>query len=99
MEDKIYYVYKFTGNPDPVSTCNKLKRIFGDGYVFDEAYPDAGKMTREEIRELFTNEIRNGGFTKVIVDTSLGIGRFMSEEIALAESFGIAVEKIDLRNY
>ena len=94
---KIYYVYKFTGNPDPVATCERLKEIFGGGYIFDEAHPDAGEMTREEIRELFTREMTGGGFDKVIVDISRGLGRFMKEEIALAEELGIQVEKIDLR--
>tara|TARA_Y100000034_G_C6571414_1_gene247673 strand:- start:25 stop:318 length:294 start_codon:yes stop_codon:yes gene_type:complete len=79
MTPKIYYIYKFTGNPDPVATCEKLKKIFGEGYIFDEAHPDAGKMTREEIRQLFTKEMTDGGFTKVIADVSLGLGRFMKD--------------------
>jgi len=97
--ERIYYVYKFSGNPDPVATCKKLKSIFGEGYVFDEAYPDTSGITREEIREFFTKELRDGGFAKVVVDISFGLGRFMREEIALAEKLGIEVLKIDLRDY
>jgi len=97
--EKIYYVYKFSGNPDPVATCEKLKRVFGEGYIFDEAHPGAGKRGREWIRGVFTREMTEGGFTKVIADVSFGFGRFMNEEIALAEKLGIPVEKIDLRDY
>jgi len=93
---KIYYVYKFSGNPDPVGTCAKLKKKFGEGYVFDEVHPEAGEMTREEIRDLFTKEMTEGSFDKVVADTSMGLGRFMKEEIALAEKLGIPVEMVDI---
>jgi|GEM_PF-4573460 hypothetical protein len=99
MKERIYYVYKFSGNPDPAFTCEKLKAVFGEGYIFDEAYPDTRGMTRGDIRELFTKEMRESGYTKVIADVSFGLGKFMLEEIGLAEEFGIEVKWIDLREY
>jgi len=99
-KEKIYYVYKFSGNPDPLGTAAKLKELFGEGYVFEEKYPDAEvKYGREGVRERFSKDMRGGGFTKMIVDVSFGFGRFMNEEIALAKEFGIEVVEVDLRDF
>ncbi len=94
---KIYFVYKFTNNPNVNETYRKLEESYGKGYIFDKKHPNAGKLTREGIRKLFTKDMREGGFDIVIVDTSYGKGRFMKEEIALAKKLGIAVKEVCLR--
>ena len=96
-EKKIYFVYKFTNNPNPKETYKKLEELFGKGYIFDKEHPGIGKIsTREDIRKLFTQDMKEGKFDLVVVDTSYGKGRFMKEEIALAKKLKIPVKEIKL---
>tara|TARA_Y100000310_G_C20025603_1_gene509445 strand:- start:87 stop:398 length:312 start_codon:yes stop_codon:yes gene_type:complete len=96
-EKKIYFVYKFTNNPNPNETYKKLERSFGEGYLFDRKHPNAKeKSTRANIRKLFTKDMKEGKFDIVIVDTSYGKGRFMKEEIALAKKLKIPVKEVNL---
>ena len=100
MGQKIYFIYKFANNPNPKETYNKLEELFGKGYIFDKEHPNAGKKsTREDIRKLFTKDMKRGNFDLVIVDTSYGKGRFMKEEIALAKKLNIPVKEITLNEY
>jgi len=94
---KIYFVYKFTNNPNPTETYRKLEELFGKGYIFSKEHPKAEEgLTREEIRQLFTKDMKEGKFDVVIVDISYGKGRFMGEEIALAKKLKIPVMEVNL---
>jgi hypothetical protein len=94
---KIYFVYKFTDNPNPNETYRRLEKLFGKGYIFGREHPEADNgMTREKMRELFTKDMKEGNFDLVIVDTSYGKGRFMEEEIALAKGLKIPVMEVNL---
>jgi len=93
-----YFIYKFRNNPDLNKTYKLLKELFGEGYIFDKKHPNANKLTREEIRKLFTKDMREGNFEQVIVDVSYGKGRFMKEEIALARKLKIPVKEVNLNN-
>ena len=95
---RIYFVYKFTKNPNPSETYKKFEKIFGKGYIFDKEHPNASEKTRAEIRRLFTKDMKEGKFNMVIVDTSYGKGRFMKEEIALAKKLKIPVQEINLND-
>ena len=96
-EKKIYFVYKGANNPNLGETYKKLEKSFGKGYIFDKKYPNAVKeLTRDEIKKLFTKDMKEGKFEIVIVDTSYGKGRFMKEEIALAKKLKIPVKEINL---
>lgn len=94
---RIYFVYKFTNNPNPNKTYEKLEKLFGKGYIFDKKYSNMNeKLTRTNIRKLFTKDMKEGNFDIVIVDTSYGKGRFMKEEIALAKKLKIPIKEINL---
>ena len=94
---KIYFIYKFTNNPNPKETYRKLKEKFGEGYLFDEVHkPNENNLSREEIRKLFTKDMKKGNFDLVIVDTSYGFGRMMKEEIALAKELGIPIKEVNI---
>lgn len=97
MSDKIYFVYKFVNNPNVNETYRKLEELYGKGYLFGKEHPEAENgATREEIRKLYTKDMKEGKFDIVIVDTSYGKGRFMMEEIALAKKLKIPVKEINL---
>ena len=69
---RIYFIYKFSGNPSPSATYKKLEELFGQGYVFDKKYPNAGKeLTREDIRRLFTKDMKEGNILFGAVDNIL----------------------------
>jgi hypothetical protein len=96
-DKKIYFVHKFVNNPDINKTYRKLEKLYGKGYLFGKEHPEAEKgLTREEIRKLFTKDMKDGKFDLVIVDVSYGKGRFMIEEIALAKKLKIPVKEINL---
>ncbi len=93
---KPYFIYKFRGNKNVKKTIERLENFFGKGYVFDKRYPNASKnMTRKEIREVFTRDMKNRGFDLVVVDITLGKGRFMKEEITLAKKLKIPIIEVN----
>ncbi len=96
MTEKIYFIYKFRNNPSPNETYKKFEETFGKGYIFDKEHPNASDGTREEIRRLFTKDMNEGHFDLVIVDISYGKGRFMEEELALANKLKIPIKEINL---
>jgi fatty acid-binding protein DegV len=96
MNKKIYFVYRFAKNPNPEETYRKLEKKFGKGYLFGREHPDASTLTREQIRKLFTNDMKNGKFDLIIVDVSYGRSRFMEEEVALAKKLNIPVIEVNL---
>ena len=98
MKDKkIYFVYKFTNNPNLEETYRKLEEKFGKGYFFGKEHPkDEIGLTRQKIRKLFTKDMKEGNFDLIIVDTSYGKGRFMEEEIALAKKLNIPIIEVNL---
>ncbi|MFH1311557.1 MAG: hypothetical protein ABIH65_04085 [Nanoarchaeota archaeon] len=96
-QKKTYFIYKFTNNPNPHKTYLGLKKLFGVGYIFDKKHPNASKkLTRADIRKLFTKDMKEGKFDRVIVDISYGKGRFMKEEIALAKKLKIPVKGVNI---
>jgi hypothetical protein len=88
-----YYVYKYSGNPDVKGDIRKLQAAHGPGFVFDKSYPEAGALTRKQIKDLYLHELRSGKYDKMVVDTSKGIGRFMQGEINEATRLGIPIIK------
>ena len=92
---KKYFVYRIRYNPNLEKTYQKLEKIFGKGYIFERKYSNAKKMSRKEMREKFTRDMKKGGFDLMIVDVTYGKGRIMKEEIALAKKLKIPVIEVN----
>lgn len=96
---KIYFIYKGEKkNPNLKSNHKKLKKIFGQGYIFSEKYSNVADMKREEVRKKFTKDMKEGNFDLVVADITPGVGRFMQEEINLAKKLKIPVMEIKFVN-
>jgi NAD kinase len=92
---KKYFIYKARNNPNLKGTHQKLKKIFGNGYFFDKKYPNVKKISRKEIKEKFTKDMKKGNFDLIIVDITHGKGRMMKEEIALAKKLKIPIIEVN----
>lgn len=91
---KTYFIYKGRNNPNLKKTHQRLEKVFGKGYIFGRKYPNVKKMTRKEVREKFTKDMKKGNFDLVLVDITHGKGRLMKEEIALAKKLKISIIEV-----
>jgi len=57
MVKKIYFVYKFTNNPNPNETYKKLEKSFGKGYIFDKKQNMSAANDMRDM-ELLVNNMR-----------------------------------------
>ena len=94
-----YFIYRYKGNKNIEKTIERLEHFFGKGYIFDKKYPKADKeMTRKIIIKTFTEDMKKGKFDLVVVDISLGKGRFMKKEIILAKKLKIPIIEVNFLN-
>lgn len=92
---KKYFIFRGRKNKDLEKTCKRLEKIFGKGYFFHKKYPYVNSMTRKEIRDKFTKDMKKGKFSIVIIDVTKGKGRFMKEEARLAKKLKIPVMEVN----
>jgi hypothetical protein len=94
---KPYFIYKFRGNKNVKKTMERLEHFFGKGYLFDQKYPlkISKKFSRKEIKDIFTKDMKKGKFDLVVVDITLGKGRFMKQEITLAKKLKIPIIEVN----
>ena len=94
-----YYVYKFGGrSPEDVkATTDKMKKLFGPGFVFNEHY--SSELTRPKVRELVKKHLTSEQISKVIADETHGLGRHNKFELALAQERGIPIEMRKIASY
>ena len=92
---KRYFIYKARNNPNLKKTHQRLEKVFGKGYIFYRKYPNVKEMTRKEVKEKFTKDMKKGKFDLVTVDITHGKGRMMEEEIILAKKLKIPIIEVN----